>query len=70
MLIFEQSQPGRTARFDWADGSMRVNVGFTGKGGRSQVALAHERIADAETAEKLKVYWRERLNALKTLLEG
>jgi uncharacterized protein YndB with AHSA1/START domain len=65
------SQPGRTARFDWGDGASRVNVGFYPKGdARSQVAIAHERLADAEAAEEMKQHWRERLNALKALLEG
>jgi uncharacterized protein YndB with AHSA1/START domain len=65
------SQPGKSARFDWEDGTTRVNVGFTAKDeGRSQVALAHERLADAESAEQMKGHWRERLGELKTLLEG
>jgi hypothetical protein len=65
------AQPGRSARFDWGDGQTRVNVGFYPKGDtRSQVAVAHERIADAETAEEMKQHWRERLNALRALLEG
>jgi uncharacterized protein YndB with AHSA1/START domain len=65
------AQPGRSARFDWADGATRVNVGFEPKGdARSQVAVAHERLADAQAAEEMKLYWRERLNALKALLEG
>ena len=65
------SQPGKSARFDWEDGSTRVNVGFYPKGeARSQVAVAHERLADAEAAERMKQHWRKRLNALKALLEG
>jgi hypothetical protein len=65
------SQPGRTARFDWGDGTTRVNVGFYSKGeDRSQVALEHERLPDADTADEMKQHWRERLTALKTLLEG
>lgn len=65
------SQPGKSARFDWEDGTTRVNVGFTAKDkGRSQVALAHERLPDAESAERMKGHWRERLGELKTLLEG
>jgi uncharacterized protein YndB with AHSA1/START domain len=65
------SQPGKSARFDWGDGATRVNVGFEPKGeGRSQVAVAHERLPDAQAAEELKQHWRERLNALKALLEG
>lgn len=65
------SQPGKSARFDWDDGPTRVNAGFYPKGdARSQVAVAHERIADPETAEEMKRHWRERLTALKALLEG
>jgi uncharacterized protein YndB with AHSA1/START domain len=65
------SQPGRSARFDWGDGATRVNVGFEPRDkGRSQVAVAHERLPDAEAAEQTKQHWRERLNALKALLEG
>ena len=65
------SQPGRAARFDWQDGATRVNVGFTAKGAaRSQVALAHERLPDAEAAAQMRAFWRERLAALPSLLEG
>ena len=66
-----KSQPGRSARFDWKDGATRVNVGFTAKGkAKSQVAVEQERLPDEEAAEKAKAYWRERMAALKSLLEG
>jgi hypothetical protein len=65
------SRPGRTARFDWEDGSTRVIVGFEAKGEhKSLVALSHERLPDAETAERMKGHWGERLGDLKTLLDG
>jgi Domain of unknown function (DUF4287) len=65
------SQPGRAARFDWKDGATRVNVGFTAGGeAKSRVELAHERLPDAEAAAETKAYWRERLAALKDLMEG
>lgn len=64
------SELGSSARFDWGDGGTRVNVGFTAKGrAKSQVGLEHERLPDAQAAEETKGYWRERLVALKTLLE-
>jgi hypothetical protein len=63
--------PHRSARFDWEDGATRLVVGFVDKGaGKSQVALSHERVPDAEVAAELKAYWRERLTALKALLES
>ena len=60
----------RSARFDWGDGETRVRVGFTAKGeAKSTVALAHERLADAQEAEGMKAFWRERLAALREVLE-
>jgi hypothetical protein len=61
----------KSARYDWEDGTTRVIVGFESlDNGKSRVALSHERLPDADTAEEMKAYWRERLAALKTGLEG
>jgi hypothetical protein len=60
----------KSARFDWGDGDTRVNVTFLSKGeARSTVALEHRRLADADEAERIKGFWRERLAALKSALE-
>jgi uncharacterized protein YndB with AHSA1/START domain len=60
----------KSARFDWDGGPTRVSVTFLAKGeGKSTVALEHRRLADAREAERMKAYWRQRLDALKTLLE-
>ena len=60
----------RSARFDWGDGETRVNVGFTAKAeGRSAAALEHARLPSAEEAERMKAFWRERVGALKEVLE-
>jgi hypothetical protein len=70
-MSLRTSQPDRSARFDWEDGSTRVNVGFIDKGpSRSTVAVAHERLADADEAETTKVMWKERLGELKSFLES
>jgi uncharacterized protein YndB with AHSA1/START domain len=61
----------KSARFDWGDGETRVNVTFLEKGDASStVAVEHARLADAEKAERMKAFWRERLAALKSQLEG
>ena len=71
MLRERTSQPGRWARFDWEDGATRVVVGFTARGAaKSQAAVEHERLPDAEAAAEAKAYWRGRMVALKALLEG
>lgn len=65
------SQPGHTARFDWADGSTRVNVSFEEKGpAKATVAVAHERLPDPDEAERAKTSWQGRLAELKAFLEA
>jgi uncharacterized protein YndB with AHSA1/START domain len=60
----------KSARFDWGDSETRVIVGFIAKGdAKSTLALQHERLADAAEAERMKAYWRERVAALKEVLE-
>lgn len=61
----------KSARFDWEDGSTRIAVGFFEAGeGRSRVALEHARLPDADTAGEMKAWWRDRVGALKALLEA
>jgi hypothetical protein len=61
----------KTARFDWGEGTTRVHVGFETAGdGKSRLALEHVRLADADKAERMKVYWREALRELKSTLEA
>lgn len=68
-LRLRTGTPPRTARYDWEDGSTRVNVGFTAMSDtKSRVALQHERLPDADTAEEMKAYWRGHLSELKRLL--
>jgi hypothetical protein len=65
-----RSTPEKGARFDWDEPPSRVVLGLTHGVGRVQVAIAHEKLPDAESAERLKAMWRERLAALKEMLEG
>ena len=61
----------KSARFEWGDTGTRVHVTFVGKGeAKATVTVAHERLRDAAEAERTKAYWRERLGALKSALEG
>ena len=58
----------KSMRLDWADGGI-IAVGFMAKGkSKSSVALAHTKLPDRETAERLKKYWAERLGALGKVL--
>jgi hypothetical protein len=54
----------KSMRLGWTDGTI-IAVWFTSKGaGRSVVALAHSKLPDKATADRLKRYWSERLDAL------
>lgn len=54
----------KSMRIGWSDGST-IAVGFYAKGAsKSSVAVQHAKLPDRETAERLKQYWTERLNAL------
>jgi uncharacterized protein YndB with AHSA1/START domain len=62
---------GRGARFDWDDPPSRVVVALVEKGpSKTQVAVTHERLPDADAVARVKELWRERLSALKELLES
>jgi uncharacterized protein YndB with AHSA1/START domain len=70
-LEVRTARPARSLRADWEDGATRLVVSFTARGdAKSQVALVHERVPDAATADKLRDFWRERLATLKRVLEA
>lgn len=61
------NDPGGTGS---TGGATRVDVTFTAKGAaKCQVAVQHLRLPNARAAEEMKAFWRERLAALKLLLE-
>jgi hypothetical protein len=58
----------RSMRLDWSEGGI-IAVGFMAKGRtKSSVALAHTKLADRESAERLKKYWTDRLGMLGKVL--
>jgi hypothetical protein len=70
-LTLRTEQPGKSARFDYEDGTTRVNVWFIDTGeSKSTVSMSHERLADADDAETMKAMWKDRLAELKTLMES
>jgi len=59
------------ARYDWEDGTARVVAYFESKGeDRSVVTVSHERLGDAEEADRMKAMWRAALSDLKEVLES
>lgn len=65
------SRSVRSVSFDWDDPPSRVVLYLTPMGeAKAQLAVAHEKLPDADAAVRFKVLWRERLVALKGLLES
>ena len=59
------------ARFDWGDDGSRVHVTFDASGeSKSRIVVEHARLADADEAERMKTFWRERLAELKGRLDA
>jgi uncharacterized protein YndB with AHSA1/START domain len=68
-LRVRTTQKGRTARFDFRDGSSRILASFDPKGrSKTTVTVAHERLPDADAVEELRSFWRERLARLAEVL--
>ena len=58
-------------RFDVNEGEGRVMVSFDPRGdSRTSVAIEHEKLPDAKSAEQWSAFWRDRLGMLKELLES
>ena len=66
-LTFGKATPAKYVHMRWSDGG-RVEVGFTAKGPhKSQVAIGHEGLPNADAVQTLKSYWSGRFDALAAL---
>ena len=58
----------KSMRLGWEDGTI-VSVGFIAKGrSKSSVSLEHEKLPDKATADRMKQFWSDRLDALRDVL--
>lgn len=70
-MTLRHSEPHCSAQFLWQDGSTRVKVTLIDKGpSKTTVALSHDRITSARTAQMEKDRWKKRLVELKAYLEA
>lgn len=68
-LTVRKATPHKSIRILWPDGTT-LSVNFWSKGAiKCQVVPLHDHLANVATAEKMKIYWNERLEALRVLLE-
>jgi len=57
----------RSMRLAWSDGTV-IALWFTAKGKKSTVSVQHTKLRDRATADSLKQYWSEQLQALSDFL--
>lgn len=70
-VVLRSTTPEKSMRLIWSDGKSKVLINFYAKGeSKSQVAIEHEKLANATAATKMKTFWGERLNLLKEKLEA
>ena len=69
-LEITKQTENKSARAIWPGGT-RLSVDFYSKGdGKAQIVVQHLKLPDGETASKMKIFWGERLNKLKNILES
>jgi hypothetical protein len=69
-LTIRGATPNKSMRFRLEDGSP-VEVLFSARGeGKSQVAIEHSKLSTKADADRLRVFWTERLEALAAMLKS
>lgn len=69
-LAISTATPSKSLRSRWGQDGGRLDVDFYPKGDdKTQVTVQHSQLPNARAAERMKKFWKERLEALKALSE-
>lgn len=69
-MSIRKATTNKTLRISWEDGKTSVAAAFLAKGsGKCQVVAQHMKLPDARAAAKMKKFWGEALDRLKSSLE-
>jgi uncharacterized protein YndB with AHSA1/START domain len=70
-LKVRSTQKSKIARFDYQDGTSRVAAYFVPKERtKTTVTVEHERLPDAESVEKMRAMWKDRLSELAKVIQS
>jgi hypothetical protein len=68
-MVVRKATRDKSVRVTWVDGRTTLEVLFYAKGeAKSQVTLQHNKLADADAAERMKIYWSDKLEQLRAFL--
>jgi uncharacterized protein YndB with AHSA1/START domain len=71
IIVVRKATPEKSLRITWSDGVTSLSVELNSKGeNKTQVVVQHQKLADAKTAEEMKVFWRETLSNLEHALKN
>ena len=69
-LVERTTTANKSMRVTWNDRKTSLEISFLPKGdNKSQVVVQHSKLPDARAAAKMKKYWGEALDRLRTLIE-
>lgn len=67
--VVRKATPDRSVRMTWSDGASSVEVMFYPKGdAKTQVQVQHNKLARERDVERMRAFWAEALDRLKTTL--
>ncbi len=70
-FLLRKATANKSMRITWVDGKTSVEANFYAQGaGKSQVAVQHDKLADAKSVERMRAYWGGALGKLKSILEA
>jgi uncharacterized protein YndB with AHSA1/START domain len=69
-LVVRTARAGKSMRITWPDSTSVEVMFYTKAAEKSQVTIAHRKLPDRATSERMKAFWTERLAALSELLKG
>lgn len=66
-----ETTQGESVWMEWPEGDMRVNVRLTDKGpSKTSLTVEHSRIPTSDQVERFKGLWKDRLAALRRMLDS
>jgi hypothetical protein len=64
-ITIRTATPGKSMRITWVDGKSGLDVNFYEKGkDKCQITVQHSKLPDATAANRMKAFWKEKLEKL------